>query len=185
MPAPAHDSATRTKLLDAAERLLVAEGYPSVTSRRVEQEAGLGSKLLHYHFGNMDDLFVSMFRRRAEEGMQRFAAAVAAEPSVRTIWEFTLDPIGYNFEFAVVARHRPAVRDEIVAVATRFRSLQTDALRDILGRHDLLDDRLPPELLVLAMTGLNQLMALEDGLGIEEGHGAALVAIERLLDRFD
>ena len=183
MPTPTADSATRTKLLDAAERLLVAEGYPAVTSRRVEREAGLGSKLLHYHFGTMDELFVAMFRRRAEEGMQRFADAIAAEPTVRTIWEFTLDPIGYNFEFAVVARHRSAVRDEIVAVGTRFRSLQTDALRAILVRDGHVDDDLPPELIVLAMTGLNQLLGLEDALGITEGHETALGAIERLLDR--
>ena len=39
-----------------------------------------------------------------------------------------------------------------------------------------------PLLLVFLVLGL---LVGEDGLGIEEGHGAALVAIERLLDRFD
>jgi AcrR family transcriptional regulator len=178
------DSATRTKLLDAAERLLVTEGYPAVTSRRVESEAGLNSKLVHYHFGNMDELFVAIFRRRGEEGLERFRATIEARPTIRTIWEFTLDPIGYNLEFAVVAKHRPAVRDAVVAIATRFRSMQIDALTTILaGREETAD--LPADFLVLAMNGLSQILGMEDTLGVTGGHEQTIATIERLLARFD
>ena len=53
------DSAeTREAILDAAEALLVEDGYPSVTSRGVAERAGLKSQLVHYHFGTMDDLLV-------------------------------------------------------------------------------------------------------------------------------
>ena len=64
----AKDSLTRTKLLDAAERLMLEEGYAAVTSRRVGRKAGISSQLVHYYFRTMDDLFLEVFRRRAEEG---------------------------------------------------------------------------------------------------------------------
>ena len=37
----AQDSKTRALLLEAAERLMLEEGYPAVTSRRVASKAGL------------------------------------------------------------------------------------------------------------------------------------------------
>ena len=59
---PAATVEKRARMLDAAERIMVREGYAAVTSRRVEAEAGLK---LHYHFGTLDDLFIAVFRRRA------------------------------------------------------------------------------------------------------------------------
>ncbi|EUA30299.1 bacterial regulatory s, tetR family protein [Mycobacterium xenopi 4042] len=55
-------------LLDAAEQLMLEEGYAAVTSRRVAQKAALKPQLVHYYFRTMDDLFLAAFRRRAEEG---------------------------------------------------------------------------------------------------------------------
>ena len=60
--------ATRAQLLDAAEQLMLEEGYAAVTSRRVGRKAGISPQLVHYYFRTMDDLFLEVFRRRAEEG---------------------------------------------------------------------------------------------------------------------
>src|SRR3954452_21680260 len=65
------DSATRAVLLDAAERLLLSEGYAAVTSRRVSAEAGVKPPLVHYYFRTMDDLFVALYRSRADAGLAR------------------------------------------------------------------------------------------------------------------
>ena len=75
----AEDSKTRAQLLDAAEQLLLEEGYAAVTSRRVAAKAGLKPQLVHYYFRTMDDLFLEVFRRRAEENLARFERAVAAD----------------------------------------------------------------------------------------------------------
>ncbi len=56
------DSKTRLALLDAAERLLLAEGYAAVTSRRVAAAAGLKHQLVHYYFRTMDDLLLEVYR---------------------------------------------------------------------------------------------------------------------------
>src|SRR5687768_11120409 len=74
----ASDAKNRTVLLDAAEKLLLDEGYAAVTSRRVASAAGLKPQLVHYYFRAMDDLFIEVFRRRAEEGLARHAEALSA-----------------------------------------------------------------------------------------------------------
>ena len=129
----AKDSLTRTKLLDAAERLMLEEGYAAVTSRRVGREAGISSQLVHYYFRTMDDLFLEVFRRRAEEGFGRFARAIEAQPSLRTIWSSMTDGRGsvFNLEFAALANHRKAIRAEMASYAERFRTMQLDS--DLVG----------------------------------------------------
>ena len=79
------DSKTRAQLVDAAEQLLFEEGYAAVTSRRVGAKAGLKPQLVHYYFRTMDDLFVEIFRRRADENLaalraHRRRARLAANP---------------------------------------------------------------------------------------------------------
>ena len=66
----APDAKNRGVLLDAAEELLLQEGYAAVTSRRVADAAGLKPQLVHYYFRTMEDLFLEVFRRRAEEGLE-------------------------------------------------------------------------------------------------------------------
>src|SRR3546814_5823567 len=61
------DSETRSALLDAAQKLMLEEGYPGVTSRRVAATAGLKPQPLHYYFRTMDDLYLALFRRGRSE----------------------------------------------------------------------------------------------------------------------
>src|SRR5271170_1903355 len=72
----APDAKNRGLLLDAAEQLMIEEGYAAVTSRRLANKAGLKPQLVHYYFRNMEELFLEVFRRRAEEGLQAQAQAL-------------------------------------------------------------------------------------------------------------
>ena len=65
----APEAKNRGVLLDAAEQLLLEEGYAAVTSRRVAEKAGLKPQLVHYYFRTMEDLFLAVFRRMAEAGL--------------------------------------------------------------------------------------------------------------------
>src|SRR5947208_13040870 len=56
-------SAAEDALLDAAERLLVAVGYPGITTRRLAEEAGVNHGLVHYYFGSNENLLVQMLER--------------------------------------------------------------------------------------------------------------------------
>jgi AcrR family transcriptional regulator len=178
------DSESRARLVDAAEQLLISQGYAAVTSRRVAAKAGLKPQLVHYYFRTMDDLFVDVFRRRAEANLERFERAVRADGSLRNLWRLNTDRDSavFTVEFVALANHRKAIRDVVAAYAERFRAAQLDALAAALRTHGLADD-LPPLVAQLLMTGLAQLMALEQALGVTTGHDAAVAFVEETLAR--
>jgi AcrR family transcriptional regulator len=179
----APDSKTRSQLVDAAERLLAEEGYAAVTSRRVAAKAGLKPQLVHYYFRTMDDLFLEVFRRRAEADLARFERAIAADGSLRNLWRLNADPRGAAFtvEFVALAKHRTAIRDEIARYAERFRAVQLQAVTDALAAAGIGPDELPPIVAQLIMTGLTQVLALEQALGVTSGHDDTLAFIERTI----
>src|SRR5437660_10963515 len=79
-------------LLDAAERLLVSEGYASISTRRLAQEAGVNHGLVHYYFGSMEELFVQVLERFTARLIARQRAMYAADvPFIarwRAAWRF-------------------------------------------------------------------------------------------------
>jgi AcrR family transcriptional regulator len=156
----------------AASRTLLREGYAAVTSRRVAAEAAMKPQLVHYYFGTMDDLFLEVYRRRAEEGIRRFADAIEVHPSLRTVWRFGVARSGtaFNIEFVALANHRKGIRDEIARYAQRFREMQLDAITAILRDHGITPEACPSVVVLMAMTGLSQVMAIEQALGISAGH---------------
>src|SRR5947208_9564410 len=115
----APDSKTRAQLLDAAERLMRDEGYAAVTSRRIAARAGLKPQLVHYYFRTMDDLFVEVFRRRAESDLAGFERAITADGSLRNLWQMNNGQRGARFtmEFVALANHRKAIRKEVARYA--------------------------------------------------------------------
>jgi TetR/AcrR family transcriptional regulator len=180
----AKDSATRAKLLDAAETLMLGEGYAAVTSRRVGREAGISSQLVHYYFASMDDLFLEVFRRRADEGFAEFARAIDAQPTLRTIWNSLSAGPGskFNLEFVALANHRKAIRAEMASYAERFRAMELDAISSVLSARAELPDGMTPEVVLVTLTGVAQLIALERALGVSGGHEVTLAFVERYLD---
>jgi TetR/AcrR family transcriptional regulator len=181
------DSRTREKLLDAAEQLMLTEGYAAVTSRRVGQQAEISSQLVHYYFRTMDDLFLEVFRRRADEGFARFQRAIETQPTLRTIWSSLNDGSGssFNLEFVALANHRKAIRAEIASYAERFRTMQIEAITSILAARGPLPDGITPAVVLVAMAGVSQLVALERALGVSGGHDAALAVVEQYLNDAD
>jgi TetR/AcrR family transcriptional regulator len=179
----AEDSETRAALLSAAEQLMLEEGYAAVSSRRVAQKAGLKPQLVHYYFRTMDDLFLEVFRRRAEEGFAQFARALEAQPTLRTIWKSLSAGPGsaFNLEFVALANHRKAIRAEMASYAERFRSMQLEAVSSILDGRGPLPGGITPEVVLVALAGVAQLIALERALGVSGGHAQALAFVERHL----
>jgi AcrR family transcriptional regulator len=181
------DSRTRSQLLDAAERLMRDQGYAAVTSRRVAGEAGLKPQLVHYYFRTMDELFVALFRRRAEENIERFERAVAEDGSLSNLWRLNSDPRGaaFTLEFVALGNHRKEIRSEIARFAERFRAAQVEAVERALADAGVDEDQLPPIVGLLLMTGLSQVLALEDTLGVTSGHDRTVEFVEREIARLE
>ncbi len=71
-----HDEETAEALLDAAERILEAEGLESLTVRRVADELGTTTRAVYASLGSKDALIVGL----GERGFSLLAAKVAALP---------------------------------------------------------------------------------------------------------
>ena len=182
----AEDSATRAALLDAAQALMVEEGYAAVTSRRVAARAGLKPQLVHYYFRTMDDLFVALVHRGAEQSRERQAAALASDQPLWALWELNTDPAGRTVitEMAALANHRKDLRAEIATLARALREEQIAVLTPVLERYGMLDP-LTPEAFVTLANALGQTLVMEEALGLDAGPAAARALVEDLLTRYE
>jgi AcrR family transcriptional regulator len=183
----AESSRTRAQLLDAAELLLLEEGYAAVTSRRVAARAGLKPQLVHYYFRTMDDLFLAVFRRGAENNLERQARALASPKPLWALWEFNSDPRGtaLTMEFTALANRRPAIRDEIANYAERFRHQQAEALVGVFRQYGIDPDELPPTAVLILMSSIPRILLIENTLGVVTGHAETVALVERYLTRFE
>lgn len=174
-------------LLDAAERLFLDRGAGAVTSRQVAAEAGLKAQLVHYYFRSMDELLLEMFRRRAEANLARFEQATADDGSLRHLWEIHRDVRGARFtlELVALANHRPAIRAEIARYAERFRAAQLAAVADALADLGVTPEAVPAEVVLMAMTGLSQVMAIEQVIDVTAGHDATSAFVTTLIERLE
>jgi len=59
------DADTKTRILDAAEKLFAERGFAATSTREVIREAGVNTAAVHYHFGSREGLVSAVLKRRA------------------------------------------------------------------------------------------------------------------------
>lgn len=183
----APDAKNRGLLLDAAEQLMLEEGYAAVTSRRLAHEAGLKPQLVHYYFRTMEELFLAVFRRRAETGLQAQERLLQSPQPLWALWRFGSDP-GFariSMEFMALANHRKEMRAEIAYYAERFREEQRRAVAAALQRYAVDTDDVPPMVWTVFMTSLSRFLVLEQALGMSDGHAETKEFVEGHLRRLE
>jgi AcrR family transcriptional regulator len=175
------DSRTRNSLLDAAERIMVEEGYAAVSSRRVAAGAGMNPALVYYYFDTMDGLFIELFRRGAERSIERFAMALLSPQPLWAFWALTHDQdnSARTMEFIALANHRKTIRAEIASLSRRHRQMQVDVLSRVLKGYGFDVDTWPPVTVILAMAGISRYLLMEEEFGIDTGHTQMVQVIER------
>ena len=167
---------------------MLEQGYPAVTSRQVAAWAGLKPQLVHYYFRTMDDLFLALFRARADQGFARQATALSSPQPLWALWELNRDPRGtaLTMEFVALANHRKAIRAEIAAFAERYREEQLAALRAVFARYQLSEAEYPPVVITVLMTSLTRVLVIEqESLGMSSGHAETVAFVEGLLERVE
>ncbi len=191
MPPPrrlgAPDAKNRSLLLDAAEQLMLEEGYAAVTSRRVAERAALKPQLVHYYFRTMDDLFLAAFRRRAEEGLVIHARAAESAQPLWALWRFSLDPAAtaLTMEYVALANHRKALKAEIAYFAERFREEQRKAVSAVLLDYGMDPAEAPPLVWSVLLTSVSRVLVMEQALGMSAGHEETLAFVEGWLHRLE
>ena len=183
----APDAKNRAVLVDAAESLMLEEGYAAVTSRRVADKAGLKPQLVHYYFRTMEDLFLAVFRRRAEQGLDAQALALKSPQPLWALWRYTTDPTTTTFtmEFMALANHRKVLRAEFARVGERFRSQQRKGLSDALQRYGVDASEVPQVVWAVFATSLSRVLVMEQALGMSAGHAETLEFVEGYLRQLE
>jgi AcrR family transcriptional regulator len=183
----AENSKTRAILLDAAEMLMLEEGYAAVTSRKLAAKAGLKRQLVHYYFRTMDDLYLALWRRYVDKNLIRQARALASPQPMRAMWEYCSDvnDTALGIEFMALARHRKTIRTELGRTGESFRSMQSGALSQLLEDYGLKETLESPETLAVLITSVSRILVMESGLGIVGGHSQVRELMERWLTRLE
>jgi len=162
---------------------MLDEGYAAVTSRRVADRAGVNSGLVYYYFGTMDELFLAVFRRRAEWMLERQAEALASDQPLWALWTVTHDQANtaLNLEFLALGNHRKAIMTEVANYSRRFRRQQLDALSGVLEGYGLDPQEWPPASVILLLSSVSRFLLMEDSYGLDLGHAETIEIVERLL----
>lgn len=179
----APDAKNRGVLLDAAEHLMLEEGYAAVTSRRVADRAGLKPQLVHYYFRTMDELYLAVFRRRAEQGLAAQALALKSSQPLWALWRFSSDPriTTFTVEFMALAAHRRELREEFARFGERFREEERRMIAETLERYGVDTSDVPPVVWAMFATSLSRVMVMEQALGMSSGHAETLAFVENWL----
>jgi AcrR family transcriptional regulator len=179
----ADHSSTRTALLDAAQELMIEEGYGAVSSRRIGARAGMNPALVHYYFETMDGLFIELFRRNSQRSLDRLARALLSPQPLWGYWDASRE-ISSNAlvnEFVALANHRKNIRSEIASYSERHRQMELDVLSRVLKSYGVDDEKWPPVTIILAIRAISQYMRVEEGFDIDTGHADMISVIERTI----
>lgn len=174
---------TRTAILDAAEAILREKGYAAVSSRKVASVAGLKSKLVHYYFHTMDDLFAALLQRVEERHFQSLCEAIASSDPLGALWKLSIDKNlpRLHKEFVALATHREHLRLNIARSAERTRAIYTATLTRALEDRGLDTAAFPPTALAIIMDGVARVINTDKELGTSAGHAEAIAFVERFL----
>jgi AcrR family transcriptional regulator len=176
--------------LDAAERLLVEEGYAAITTRRLAEATGANHGLVHYYFGSMEELFVRVLERFTDRLIERQKQMYAADERFLEKWRAAMRYLdedlksGYQkiwLELQALAWNRPALQARVALVNQRWRAVLTEAFSAALRGYSPDAKTLPVEALVSLVMTFNQGIILERHSGIFAGHAALLERIDRWL----
>jgi TetR/AcrR family transcriptional regulator, transcriptional repressor for nem operon len=182
-------SKTRDVILDTVEKIMVADGYPSVTYRVVATKAGVTPSLVQYYFPTLDDIFLAAIRRRTAQNEQRLIDALKARPDepLHVMWEFSWAEAkgALVTEFMALGNHRATIGAEIAQVTERIRRIQLDALTETSATTGNPEFPLDPGGLVVLISGIPKLLGLEKGAGITDSHQNVVTSFETFINSIE
>jgi AcrR family transcriptional regulator len=180
--------------LDAAERLLVTEGYAGVSVRRLAEQAGANHGLVHYYFGSMEELFLRVLERFTDRLLARHRAMYAADAPFIEKWRAAMSYLdedlesGYQkiwFELQAMAWNHPEMRERIARVNAEWREVLDEAFTRAMDEYGLDQARFPVPAIVSLVFTFNQGIMLERLTGVSAGHRELLAAIDAELEALE
>jgi AcrR family transcriptional regulator len=118
---------TRTLIIEAARRRLLADGYAAMSTRKVAEEAGVPLSQLHYYFGSKGGLILSLFEEENQRRLERQTRMYAEDTPLWQRYERACDFLEDDLDSGYVR-----VLQEMIAAGWSNREI-CDAVRELLG----------------------------------------------------
>lgn len=180
-----------TRLLDAAESILVADGYPAVTTRRLGAVAGVNHGLVHYYWDSLEDLLAAVLERFTQRQLDRQRALYGRDVPFLERWREAVGHLlesdrenGHHkvwLELQALAWNRPGMRERVAAVDAARRAVVVEALERAVAAGEVDTRGWPLEAVVALVVTANEGMLLQQRTGAEAGHSALLDVVEQAL----
>ena len=175
--------------------MLIREGYATITTRKLADEAGANHGLVHYYFGSMEELLLQVLERFTERILKRQRAMYEA-PAVAFIdkWRKAMNYIdedpagGYPkiwYELQALAWNRPEFRSRVLHVQEQWEIVLNDAIGQAMKAYGINRKRFPPEAVATLVRTFNLGLLLERLNGFDKGHDSLLRMIDQLLQRLE
>lgn len=166
---------TRTRILDAARRVLAEEGTDRFTTRRVAEIAGVSHGMCHYHFKDKRELVLAVLVHARRDWVEPLEELVdgpgTAEQRMRAVivWmaaPATTDVMRVHTALMSFALQDNRVRERLAAEYARWRAPFVTLFRELGSERGLqrLDSRSLGEAFASAADGLVQQQSLDPGL---------------------
>jgi len=117
---------TRTLIIEAARRRLLADGYAGLSTRKVAEEAAVPLSQLHYHFGSKQGLILALFEEENQRRLERQTRMYAEDAPLWQRYERACDFLEDDLDSGYVR-----VLQEMVAAGWSNGDIR-DAVRELL-----------------------------------------------------
>jgi AcrR family transcriptional regulator len=118
---------TRTLILDATRRRLLADGYAGLSTRKVAEQAQVSVSQLHYHFGSKQGLILTLFAEENQRRLDRQRSMYAEDLPLWQRYERACDYLEDDLDSGYVR-----VLQEMIAVSWSNRGV-CEAVRELLA----------------------------------------------------
>lgn len=187
---------TRWRILEAARRRLVEEGYARLSTRQIAAEAGVNHALIHYYFGTKDQLVVAVLDEANRRLLSRQSAMYETPGGFAEKWAracaFYEEDLASGFvrlqlELWSASLANPELRAVFLPRLLAWRRVVRAAVREAVAHYALdlpVSAEMVSDWICTYWGGMEFEMLI--GIGEEDGHyQAALDAMQHLLERLD
>jgi AcrR family transcriptional regulator len=118
---------TRSRIVEAARRRLLVDGFVGLSTRKVAEEAEVPLSQLHYHFGSKGGLVLALFEEENKRRLDRQTRMYAEDTPLWQRYEQACDFLEDDLESGYVR-----VLQEMIAAGWSSEQVG-DAVRELLG----------------------------------------------------
>jgi AcrR family transcriptional regulator len=129
------ESSTASRILEAARRCLLADGYAAMSTRKVASEAGVPLSQVHYHFGSKGGMVIAVLEAENARLLARQADMYAADMPLWKRYEQACDFLEDDLESGYVR-----VLQEMIAAGWSTPEIAAKVRAMLLGWCELLTE---------------------------------------------